>query len=207
MSKPTIEFWYEFASTYSFLAAERVEAIAGAQGVAVDWRPFLLGPLFKLEGLETSPFNVYPRKGRYMWRDVARGAAKLGLGFQKPSGFPRHAILAARVALAGVAPGWCSAFTRATYRAEFINDRDIGDRAVVTEILGEVGLDPAAALAAAEEQSNKDRLKAQTDEAAALGLFGAPTFVVRTPGKAAEIFWGNDRLEDAVAWAIKPWLG
>jgi 2-hydroxychromene-2-carboxylate isomerase len=76
---PRLDFWYEFASTYSYLAAMRIEPLAKAAGVEVRWRPFLLGPIFKAQGMETSPFNLYPLKGKHMWRDMARWSEILKL--------------------------------------------------------------------------------------------------------------------------------
>jgi 2-hydroxychromene-2-carboxylate isomerase len=66
---PTVEFWFEFASTYSYVAAGRIEHLSGAAGVEVAWRPFLLGPIFQKQGWSDSPFNLYPAKGAYMWRE------------------------------------------------------------------------------------------------------------------------------------------
>ena len=113
MSRPVAEFWFEFASTYSYLSVMRIERAAQAAGVDIAWKPFLLGPVFLALGWNDSPFNIYPPKGRYMWRDLERLAAKEGLPFQRPSRFPRNGLLAARVALVGVEDGWvapnCSA--------------------------------------------------------------------------------------------------
>ena len=100
--RPVLEFWYEFASTYSYLSAMRIEPLAEAAGVDIRWRPFLLGPVFKAQGLETSPFARYPAKGRYMWRDMEREAARLGLPFYRPKTFPQNGLTAARVALLGI---------------------------------------------------------------------------------------------------------
>ena len=190
-----LEFWFEFASTYSYLAASRIEDLAWEAGVPIVWRPFLLGPIFKAQGWNDSPFNVYPAKGRYMWRDMERLCARYGLAFRHPSQFPRNGLLAARVATAGDGAPWLGDFVRAVYRANFADDRDIADRAVCAAILAEIGA-PAAALGEADLPAVKDALRAHTDEAIAAGLFGAPSFLAR-----GELFWGNDRLEDAIAWA------
>ncbi len=191
----TLAFWYEFASTYFYPAAARLEARATAAGVALEWRPFLLGPIFARQGWADSPFNIYPAKGRYMWRDLQRICAREGLGFGRPSGFPRNSLLAARVALVGADEGWCGDFTRAVYRANFAEDRDIAEPEVIGGILAALGRSAPQILGHAGSSEIKQRLKAQNEQAVALGIFGAPSFIV-----AGELFCGNDRLEEAIAW-------
>lgn len=196
MSRPVVEFWFEFASTYSYLSVMRIERAAEAAGVDIEWKPFLLGPVFLALGWNDSPFNIYPPKGRYMWRDLERLAEKEGLPFLRPSRFPRNGLLAARVALVGVEEGWVAAFARAVMMANFAEDREIGEEAVIGEILGTLGLPAAEVITRAQADANKLALRCQTERAAELGLFGAPSFRV-----GEELFWGNDRLEDALAWA------
>jgi 2-hydroxychromene-2-carboxylate isomerase len=192
-----LEFWFEFASTYSYPAAMRVEDAARAAGVSLVWRPFLLGPVFGAQGWNDSPFNIYPVKGRYMWRDLERICAKLDVPFRRPSRFPRNGLLAARVALVGADEPWGPDFVRGIYRTNFADDRDIADQTVVSDVLDRVGADARAVLEAAQSPDNKDRLRRQTEDAIELGIFGAPTFVSR-----GELFWGNDRLEDALDWHL-----
>ncbi|WP_415258501.1 2-hydroxychromene-2-carboxylate isomerase [Thauera phenylacetica] len=196
MSRPVVEFWFEFASTYSYLSVMRIERAAEAAGVDIEWKPFLLGPVFLALGWNDSPFNIYPPKGRYMWRDLERLAEKEGLPFRRPSRFPRNGLLAARVALVGVEEGWVAPFARAVMTANFAEDREIGEEAVIVEILGTLGLPGAEVITRAQADANKLALRCQTERAAELGLFGAPSFRV-----GEELFWGNDRLEDALAWA------
>ncbi|HZO82076.1 MAG TPA: 2-hydroxychromene-2-carboxylate isomerase [Candidatus Binataceae bacterium] len=193
MEQGRLEFWFEFASTYSYPAAMRIEEAAGAAGVPLKWRPFLLGPIFASQGWGDSPFNLYPAKGRYMWRDMQRICEKYRLPFRRPGKFPRSGLLAARVALAAEAEPWCPRFVRAVYRANFAEDRDISRLETVAEILASVGQNPREMVARAESSENKQRLREQTGWAAALGIFGAPTFIIGN-----ELFWGNDRLEDAL---------
>jgi 2-hydroxychromene-2-carboxylate isomerase len=193
-----LRFWFEFASTYSYLGAMRVENLARIHGVPFEWKAFLLGPIFRNQGWNDSPFNLNPVRGRYMWRDVERLCGKYGLPFRKPGGFPRKSVLAARVACAGAGREWLPAFVRATFRANFAEDRDIADAGVIEEVLRSVGQDGAAVLALAQSQGNKDLLRRQTDEAWALGIFGAPTCEVE-----GELFWGHDRIEDAFAWDLE----
>lgn len=198
MARPRIEFWYEFASSYSYLSVMRVEPLAEAAGVDIDWRPFLLGPVFLALGWNDSPFNIYPPKGRYMWRDLDRLADKYGLPFRVPSRFPRNGLLAARVALLGADAGWIAPFSREVMRANFADDREIGEPTVVAEILSTLGLPAGDLLAAALVEDNKIALRRQTEQATVHGMFGAPSFRV-----GEELFWGNDRLEDALEWASR----
>jgi 2-hydroxychromene-2-carboxylate isomerase len=196
---PHLDFWYEFASTYSYLASTRIEPLAKAAGVELRWRPFLLGPIFKAQGMETSPFNLYPLKGKYMWRDMARWSELLKLPkFVPPTKFPSNPLAASRVAIA-VGAAARPDFTRAVYRAEFTENKDIADPATINEILVKLGHDPAAMIAKSGEQAVKDELRANTEEAMKLGIFGAPDFVTAD----GELFWGNDRLEQALVWAAK----
>ena len=199
----TLEFWYEFASTYSYPAAWRIDRLAAAQGVKVVWRPLFLGPLFhKQQGLTDSPFNVVETKGRYMWRDMERVCQAEMLPFRRPSQFPRRSLLALRLALVGARQGWIADFSRGVYAANFGQDRDIGDPAVLAQIVKQVGGDPVADFALADSAEIKAELRANGEEAEAKGLFGAPSFVcTQAASDAYELFWGNDRLEQAVAWA------
>ncbi|HXG79857.1 MAG TPA: 2-hydroxychromene-2-carboxylate isomerase [Methyloceanibacter sp.] len=192
-----LEFWYEFASTYSYPAAMRIEALASAAGVTVRWRPFLLGPIFKAYGWNDSPFNIYAAKGRYMWRDLSRICAADGLPLNLPPvRFPQNGLNAARLALAGEEEGWTPAFSRAVFIANFAEQKDISDMATLRAILESLSIDADAAMEAANAPRIKDSLRRQTEEAQSRGLFGAPSFIV-----GDELFWGNDRLETALAWA------
>jgi 2-hydroxychromene-2-carboxylate isomerase len=192
-----IEFWYEFGSTYSYPAAMRIERLAADARVALRWRPFLLGPILKQQGLNDSPFNIFAAKGRYMWRDLARICRAEGLKLTlPPPRFPQNGLKAARLALIGALEGWTPAFTRAVFMANFAEQKDISDDATLRAMLSALGIDADSAFAAAGAPENKEALKRQTEEAAARGLFGAPSFTI-----GDELFWGNDRLEAALAFA------
>ncbi|HUO91622.1 MAG TPA: 2-hydroxychromene-2-carboxylate isomerase [Rhizomicrobium sp.] len=193
----TIEFWYEFASTYSYPAAMRIERLAGGAGVAVRWRPFLLGPIFVAKGGADSPFNTDPVKGRYMWRDLTRICAREDIPLRLPPfRFVQNSLKAARIAVAADREPWMKEFFRRVYMANFAEQKDISDDTTLTTILKSLDVDPDKAVAAANTPENKAKLKVQTDEAIARGIFGAPSFLVED-----ELFWGNDRLEEAIAWA------
>ncbi len=193
-SGPRLEFWHEFASTYSYLSAMRIEALASAAGVDVVWKPFVLGPIFNAQGWSTSPFNIYPAKGRYMVREMQRLTGARGLPFRMPSPFPQNSLYAARLALIGHDEGWGPAFTRAVFTAQFADGANISDKRVLGEILNGLGADSAALLPRIEQPEIKQRLRQQTEEAEELGIFGAPSFLALD-----ELYWGDDRLEQAIA--------
>jgi 2-hydroxychromene-2-carboxylate isomerase len=190
-----MQFWFDFASTYSYVAAMRVEAQCARAGVQLEYKPFLLGPIFtELLGIKDSPFNAQPVRGRYMWRDLERLCEKHGLSWRRPTDFPRHSILAARVALSsGPAIG---RVTRAIFLANFAEDLDIADEVVLRRLVESTGGDGKRILDLAQTPEVKARLRENTAEAQRIGVFGAPDFVV-----GGELFFGQDRLEDALAWA------
>ncbi len=199
MSTPAVDFFYEFASTYSYPAAMRIADVAEAAGVAVRWRPFLLGPIFAEAGWTTSPFNLIPAKGRNMWRDLERITGAMGLPFRKPDSFPQNSLTAARIATSLQDDGKRAAFSRALYRAEFGEGLSIMDSEVLGRALTAAGVEPSTAIVAAGSEDVKKALRATTEEAKARGLFGAPSIVTAD----GELFWGNDRLEQAVEWAAR----
>ncbi len=196
--QPVLEFWYEFASTYSHLAAQRIEAAAEQAEVSVRWRPFLLGPLFASQGWTTSPFNMFPAKGRNMWRDLERQAATYGLPpITKPDPFPQNSLNAVRVAIYGQDQDWLVPFSKAVFSASYSHGRSISEPAAVVAILDSLGLDGTQVLKAAASDTNKTKLRVSVEEARSRGIYGAPTFLTDD----GELFWGNDRLEQALAWA------
>lgn len=193
---PTVEFWYDFASTYSYLTAMRIEPLAAAAKVEVAYRPFLLGPIFKSQGLTTSPFVVNPVKGAYMVCDMARIAGSRDLDFHMPDPFPANSLTAARVGMVAETEGWIGPFTRAVFAAEFAGREDIASNDVLGRIITALGHDPARIFAAAGSPEIKAALRSRTEAAMARGIFGAPTLVAED----GELFWGDDRLDQALAW-------
>ncbi len=188
----TIQFWFEFASTYSYLSAMRIEEAAQEKGVSVEWHPFLLGPVFADQGWRNSPFNIYPAKGRYMWRDMERLCAARGLPFVRPDPFPQNSLTAARLTLAIEQHSERAAFVRAVYRAEFGQGQDISTKDVLKRCLETAGL-PLNILNRTQDADIKAALFAQSTRAKELDLFGAPSFLVED-----ELYWGDDRLDAAL---------
>ena len=194
-----LTFWFEFASTYSYLSAMRIEEMARKADVEVIWKPFLLGPIFKAQNWDTSPFNVYPAKGRYMVRDIERIAEARGLAFRLPDPFPQNGLLAARLALVGLDEGWGPAFIRSVFTLEFGEQQDISARSTLTRALAAARAPEDEAFERAQSPEIKNQLRTNTDEAQARGIFGAPSFTT----ESGELFWGDDRLEHALLWSTR----
>ena len=197
-----LDFWYDFASAYSHPAAMVIERRASDAGVVVRWRPFLLGAvLHQQRGLATTPLAGHAEKARYLAQDVARTCRDAGVAWTPPTVMPRASLAALRAALACEAQGLSiAAFSRAVFDANFARDQDISDVGRLGELLAEIDMPGAAVLEAARTPAVKDALKAQTDEAHRLGVFGAPTFATAN----GELFWGFDRLDQALAAARSP---
>lgn len=191
-----LEIWFEFASTYSYLTVSRAETLLAEAGIEFAWRPFLLGPILRNRGMDTSPFIVDPVKGQYMWRDMARRCEKYGLPFVRPKIFPMNGLCAARIMTAALDQPWCGAFARFVFAAQFARGEDISDDGVLGAALEKCGASPELWLDRAQRPETKDALRVATDHARSLGIFGAPSLVV-----GDELFWGDDRLEDAIAFA------
>lgn len=197
---PSIEFFFEFASTYSYPCAMRIETVAAQKDVEIVWRPFLLGPIFKAQtGVADSVFNIHPEKGAYMWRDVKRICEGLDLPFTRPDQFPQNGLHAARIACVLLDDDQAMAvnFIKAVYRTNFSENTSISDETILAGLITEIGGDADEIMSLSASQEAKNALKINTEMAVARNVFGAPTFF--TPD--GEMFWGNDRLEEALDWA------
>lgn len=191
-----IECWFDFASNYSYLSLMRIERQAAELGVPVTWRPFLLGPIFQSFGWNNSPFVLQQAKGNYVWQDMLRQCRKDDLPWRMPSQFPRRQLLPTRVALLGEDQPWIGEYVRRIMSMNFAQDRDIDNAEAVAEALDGLGVAVDAFLDVAGSQGIKQRLRDRTEQAMERGIFGAPTFFVGT-----SMYWGNDRLDDALAEA------
>lgn len=192
-----MDFFFFYGSTYTYLTVMRIEAAANAAGIDVRWRPFNVREI--MIEMDNIPFANKPAKTAYMWRDLERRAGKQGVEFTAPPAYPVDPdLLANRVGIVAAQDGWCPAYTRASYRAWFLEDKPLGERENVVRVLREIDRDPDAVLAQADSAAVTDALSAETARARALGIFGSPTFAV-----GGEIFWGDDRLEDALEWCAR----
>lgn len=185
-------------STYTYLTAMRGAGLAAAQGVPLVWRPFNVRAI--MAEMDNIPFARKPVKSRYMWRDIERRAARHGIPV--PPAQPPYPVdpelKALKVATVAAEEGWGGDFAVASYRAWFIDGRAPGTATVTEEVVGSLGRDAGAVMTKAASAETAARVEAQTDAARQLGIFGSPTFAVGT-----EIFWGDDRLEDALDWAVE----
>lgn len=198
MEATPLQFWFEYGSTYSYLSVMRVEDAAEAAGLSVDWRPFLLMPILKAQGMDQGPFLPFPAKQAYMWRDLQRRARRFGIPYNRPSIYPPNTLLTARVGLLAAREGWCAEFSKAVFTQHWVHDVTIGSEENLKQSLRKVGRNAEETINQAISDENKNALREQTEMAADLGIFGAPNFVVED-----QLFWGDDRLEEAVAWAIR----
>ena len=183
----SIEFYWDPASPYTYLASTQIEAVAARGGAAVVWKPFLLGKVFEATGNRMPA--ACPAKGKHLFKDVQRWAAHYGVPVAFPKIFPVHSVLALRAGIAAGLHGKGAEFGKAIMKAYWADGADISQAEAVGAAATAAGLDGAALLAQAQEQPVKDQLRVHTEEAVQRGAFGAPTFFV-----GEQMFWGNDRL-------------
>ncbi len=193
MNDPVVEYWFDFASPYSYPCTAHIDTLARLRGVRVLWRPMLLGPIFRAAGWQGSPFLQQPARFAWMWTDLARQCARHALPWRKPSTFPRSSLLPARIALAHCDAPWIAVFCTRVFELNFVQDADIDDVSAMHRLLGELGQPADELIAHAQSPEVKQALRAQTEYGAQRGLFGAPSFFV---GDA--LYWGNEQLEDAL---------
>lgn len=193
-----LDFWVSIGSTYSYLTVSRISALAEQRQVAVTWRPFDVRHVMTVQN--NIPFKGKPEKSAYMWRDIERRAARYGRAPRLPAVYPLPGlVLANRVAHLGTGAGWAEAYIRAAYRLWFEEGLPAGEEPNLSRALENAGQDPAPIIERAGTPEAAGALARVTEEAMAAGIFGAPSFVV-----AGELFWGDDRLEDALDWAARP---
>lgn len=184
----TIEFFFDFVSPASYLAWKRLPAVAARCGAAVRHVPMFLGGVMQATG--NRPPATVPAKGAYMLRDLQRTAAHDGVAFAFNPHFPVNSLPLVRIATALLDDARYEPFVAAAFEAMWAQPVDLGDAAVVVEVLDKAGLDGAGLLALADAPAVKQATRENTDEAVRRGAFGAPTFFV-----GDEMFFGQDRLD------------
>ena len=191
----SIDFYFDFSSPYGYLASQKIDALAAKYGRTADWRPMLLGVVFKQTGM--APLTQIPVKGPYATHDFARSARFHGVEFKMPPTFPIASQAPARIVLwaKGRDPALASPVARALYRAYFVDGIDISNPDTAATAAGAAGVDVAAARASVDDPAVKDALKREVERAIGAGVFGSPFFVVD-----GEPFWGVDRLDQLERW-------
>jgi 2-hydroxychromene-2-carboxylate isomerase len=194
MSEP-IDFVFDFVSPYSYLASERIDALAAKFGRKVKWRPVLLGGIVKALG--TVPLLKQPGQADYSVKDFERSARFMSIPYKHPANFPVSTVAASRAYywLHGQDCGKARDFAHRVFRTYFVEGRDVSDIAVLLELAEATGADRAALEPGMQDQAIKDRLREETDGAVTRGIFGAPWIVVDN-----EPFWGADRLPQIEKW-------
>jgi 2-hydroxychromene-2-carboxylate isomerase len=194
-SRPTpIDFWFTMGSTYTYLTVMRLPEVEKRTGIPFRWRPFHL--LAILQEMKHVPFADKPKKAAYMWRDIERRAGMYAIPIRVPAPYPaKQSIMANRVALLGLEEGWGTDFIRAAYRRWFQLGQETGSEPNFSESLKDIGQDPSRVLGRANEDRMGRKIEVETNAARDLGIFGSPTFSV-----GRELFWGDDRLDDAISW-------
>jgi 2-hydroxychromene-2-carboxylate isomerase len=189
----SIDFWFSVGSTYTYLTVMRLAGVERETGISFNWRPFNVRAI--MIEMNNIPFANKPVKARYMWHDIERRAKKYGIAAAVPAPYPlEHFDRANRVAIVGRHEGWCRDYVVATYRRWFQDGQPAGGDPNLTDSLIEIGQRPERVIALADSAETELAYGHATDEARSLGIFGAPTFVV-----GSELFWGDDRLEDAIS--------
>lgn len=190
----SIEFWFSIGSTYSYLSVMRLPKIEKETGIRFEWNPFSVRAI--MIEMHNIPFAKKPIKAKYMWRDIERRASRYNLSPKLPAPYPLEQFdLANRVAVAGRSEGWCRDYTLAAYRLWFERGIPAGSEENLREALSAIGLDHRRVTGDANSDATARAYGELTDNARSRGIFGAPSFVVD-----GELFWGDDRLEDAIAW-------
>ena len=203
-----LELWFDFSCPYAYLASRRAPHIARAAGVELVYKPMLLGGVFRGIGAGDGPMATNgPAKAQHNYHDMHRWAEIFGVPFRMPEAHPMRTVRALRTLLGLPHSRWPAAID-AIYAAYWQRAEDVTRDDVIANALRGAGVseaDISGALAGAEDSSIKDELRARTDEAIALGIFGAPAWVVRRAGQPI-LVWGQDRMPfvDAVLAGWNP---
>ena len=190
-----IDFYFDYSSPYGYFAAMKIDPLAEKYGRSVNWKPILLGAVFKVTGAK--PLPTLPLKGTYAMHDVARSARFYGAPYRHPEKFPIAGQTPSRAFywLNETDPALAHTLARALYQAYFVDNRDISSPEITADVAATLGLNRGALLAALGDETVKDKLKLEVETAIARGVFGSPYFIIDD-----EPFWGADRLDQLERW-------
>ena len=194
-----IEFWYSIGSTYTYLSTQRLGQIESQNEVKFEWMPFSVRS--RMIEMENVPFMAEKKRDKidYMWRDVQRRANFYGFDAKIPAPYPlKEFDLANKVAIMGKDQGWIKEYTVLTYKKWFLEHLEPGSEPNLSSTLEEIGLDAKNIIKQAQADDIEQKYLKNTEMAKNKGIFGSPTFIVDN-----EVFWGDDRCEDAIKWLSK----
>ena len=194
-----IEFWYSIGSTYTYLSSQRLTEIANKKNIEFEWCPFSVRS--RMIEMENVPFMAEKKRDKidYMWRDVQRRANFYGFDAKVPAPYPlKEFDLANKVAIFGKDQGWIKEYTILTYKKWFLEHLEPGSEPNLSSTLREIGLDPDKIINLAQADEIEQKYLKNTEMAKNKGIFGSPSFIVEN-----EVFWGDDRCEDAIKWLLK----
>ncbi|CDX34369.1 DsbA oxidoreductase [Mesorhizobium sp. SOD10] len=181
-------------STYTYLSVMRLAKIQAETGIEFRWRPFNVRSI--MIEMDNIPFAKKPVKAAYMWRDIERRAAMYRMVPKLPAPYPLAELERAnRVAVIAAREGWCEAYAKESYRRWFEMGEPAGSEPNISASIEKAGQKPEPILREADGDAAKADLAAATEQAKSLGIFGSPSFLVD-----GELFWGDDRLDDAMRW-------
>jgi 2-hydroxychromene-2-carboxylate isomerase len=195
MDKYNLQFWFSYGSTYTYLSVARIESLALAHGITVTWHPFSVKEITRQYGMPKGPFGSHEPKRRYMWRDLERRARQHQLPYQKPQQYPVDYTQTALAGMVAATEGWIAPYTVSIFHRNFAQQQPIGSPGNLEAVLTELGQDVEAVLHSASLPSTTQALEENTEQAKRLGIFGSPSFIAD-----GELFWGDDRLDDAIQW-------
>ncbi len=190
-----IDFYFDYSSPYGYFAAMKIDAFAARHGRGVNWKPILLGAVFKVTGGQ--PLPTLPLKGTYALRDIARSARFHGIDYKQPTKFPIASQAPSRAFYWTNErdPALAKKLAQTLYQAFFVQDRDISSPEITADVAATLGLKRDDVLAALNDAAIKDKLKNEVDAAIKLGVFGSPYIVID-----GEAFWGMDRFDQIERW-------
>jgi len=194
-----IDFWYSIGSTYTYLSTQRLSEIERQNNVIFEWCPFSVRS--RMIEMENVPFMAEKKRDKieYMWRDVQRRANFYGFDAKVPAPYPlKEFDLANKVAILGKDQGWIKEYTILTYKKWFLEHLEPGSEPNLSSSLKEIGLDLDDVIKQAQTDEIEQKYLKNTEMAKNKGIFGSPTFIVEN-----EVFWGDDRCEDAIKWFLK----
>jgi 2-hydroxychromene-2-carboxylate isomerase len=181
----TIRFYFDYVSPNAYLAWTQLPAVAQQHGFTIEPVPVLFAGLLEATG-QLGPAEV-PAKIRWMLRNNLRKAARLGVTINPPAFHPFNPLLALRVSSLPLDSPSRWALIDAFFRAVWVRGLHVSDAGVVEQLADEIGLGGAALVSEAQHAECKTRLREQTSDAVARGVFGVPTMEV-----GGELFWGYD---------------